>query len=296
MYSAPTWILPNTFLVCNYSYFPVTYVKQVSVPRTSLPSPEVGGRTSDTGSGMRSSLPNIPTTPTIGPPQPIPQGQQKQWLLFVRNHKAHNLFRNPKQVNAMKAKEVKDRKQATLYLFNGAFRGDVDMVKTAIQMGAQVNDRNDDGETPIFNAAYKGRVNVIQFLVQQKADVNAVESKYGTTPLEPACYGSHNLPAVKLLVRLGARVNHQRKGGDTPLHQAVKYNHPDIVQYLVQEAKANKFLANSEGQTPLQLAGAHPSRQKIAQVLGTPQASRPGGPGVGGLSQAARIKVDVILV
>ena len=70
-------------------------------------------------------------------------------------------------------------------LIEAAKRGDLDEVKRLIENGADVNIKDNDGDTPLHYAASGGHLDVVKFLVENGADVNA-KDKYGRTPLDVA--------------------------------------------------------------------------------------------------------------
>jgi uncharacterized protein len=68
------------------------------------------------------------------------------------------------------AKRVTDRPGE---LIRAAATGDIAKVNEFLASGADVNERNSHGVTPLMAAAYKGNTELAQFLVEKGADVNA---------------------------------------------------------------------------------------------------------------------------
>jgi hypothetical protein len=90
----------------------------------------------------------------------------------------------------------------------------LEAVKAAVELGADVNAANEDGQTAMHMAAFTGADGVVQFLAAHGASVD-VQDKRGETPWSMAAglspvlryrgqYGSHESTAT-LLLRLGAR-------------------------------------------------------------------------------------------
>lgn len=86
-------------------------------------------------------------------------------------------------------------------------------VKAVVEMGIDVNAKNEDGQTAMHMAAFTGADRVVQFLADNGADIN-VRDNYGETPWSMASgispvlryrglYGQHQSTAV-LLEQLGA--------------------------------------------------------------------------------------------
>jgi ankyrin repeat protein len=90
----------------------------------------------------------------------------------------------------------------------------LEAVKAAVELGADVNTPNDDGQTAMHMAAFTGADAVVQFLADRGAAVE-VQDRRGETPWSMAAglspvlrhrgtYGAHESTA-KLLVKLGAQ-------------------------------------------------------------------------------------------
>ena len=79
------------------------------------------------------------------------------------------------------------------------------------ELGADANQRDDEGYTPLHNAASRGDVEMIRYLVEHGADVTAV-SRVGQTTADMAngpYQRTQPFPeAVALLESLGSKNNH----------------------------------------------------------------------------------------
>ncbi len=116
-----------------------------------------------------------------------------------------------------------------------------------INNGADINVRDDNGNTPLIYAAETHNTKVIELLIQKNADINAVNND-GSTALMLAV---NNLETVKLLAEKGADVNFQASGS-TALISACKYRNRniDVIKYLVSK-KADINAQDDEGYTAL---------------------------------------------
>ena len=99
--------------------------------------------------------------------------------------------------------------------------------------------------------SYEGRQEFISFLVGRGAEVNSRNNK-GETPLHIlVTYMSEKL--LVLFLKLGADVNAKDNQGQTPLHRAVLFSRSDLVPHLVKHgAWMNK--PDEQGRTPLSIA------------------------------------------
>jgi ankyrin repeat protein len=84
-------------------------------------------------------------------------------------------------------------------------------------------------------------------------------------PLGAACTRGC-LDAVKVLVEHGADVKITKTDGSTALCLAIKHDHIDIVQYLLENTDIDIELKNQVGETPLlKVQGERPRSQRIVK-------------------------------
>ena len=109
----------------------------------------------------------------------------------------------------------------------------VEVVKYLVSQGANVNTSNKNGFTLLHTAAYEGDVDVVKFLISKGANVNA-KNIDGTTPLLHTRASSEYLETVKILVLAGADVNAKdNRGNYTPLFWAAHYGNIEVAKFLI---------------------------------------------------------------
>ena len=106
---------------------------------------------------------------------------------------------------------------------------DLDVIKTHINHGADVNTKGDNGITSLHYAVLVWDIEFFKTLIVNKADVNA-KSRNGNTPLHYAVL-KKNIEFVKTLIDNKADVNAQDKYGNTPLHFATFWNRSEDIGY-----------------------------------------------------------------
>jgi ankyrin repeat protein len=114
--------------------------------------------------------------------------------------------------------------------------------------------------TPLLNAALAGNISAMKALIDSGANVNEA-NVYGNTPLHFALRRTSmgrrqgRLDAVALLVTHGANVNSRTRDGRTPLMDASDIGDAGAVLYLVAHG-AQLDLADADGRTALAIAAS----------------------------------------
>ena len=115
----------------------------------------------------------------------------------------------------------------------------------------------------IFQASETGNIKRIEEFLANGADVNQ-QDIFGDTPLHGAArYGHAN--AIRMFIEAGALVNQQDNGGRTPLHLAAMIGRADAIRMLI-EAGALVNQQDSYGKTAVDIATAS-NRQHIVALL-----------------------------
>ena len=67
-----------------------------------------------------------------------------------------------------------------------AFTGNLDLVKTAVRDGEDIDGRDSDGNTALYQACREGHVDIVQYLLANGANTE-LRGYYNWTPLQVAC-------------------------------------------------------------------------------------------------------------
>ena len=93
-------------------------------------------------------------------------------------------------------------------------------IQEFLDLRADVNAKDEDGDTPLHWAAFNESPEVVATLIKAGADVNA-RDEGGHTPLYMAVGPNQSHEVVTTLIKAGADVNAKNEEGDTPLDRAV---------------------------------------------------------------------------
>ena len=163
-------------------------------------------------------------------------------------------------------------------IFQATQYGDLARIQELIAAGANVNQQDTYGNTPLHFASCNGDIAIVQELIAARAHVNKRDAN-GNIPLHWASYYG-DIAIVRALISAGANVNQQTINGfmegSTPLHNASYNGHLAAVQGLI-GAGAALGARNKDGQTPLQLAqaGGHKYVVSYQQRIRTIQQKAP---------------------
>jgi ankyrin repeat protein len=149
-------------------------------------------------------------------------------------------------------------------LIKAAARGDLPMVRSLLDKGANLNAKGVNGTTILMEAAAGGNLDLVKFLIDQGLDINAKRPD-GETVLIYAAIG-RNPEVLRFVVKKGLDVNAKTKHGRTALMFASMAGKLRAVEYLV-ERGVDVNARNSHGHSALWYANMFTFGAKVAEYL-----------------------------
>ncbi|MGM9968071.1 MULTISPECIES: ankyrin repeat domain-containing protein [unclassified Rummeliibacillus] len=140
----------------------------------------------------------------------------------------------------------KDTKQT---LLNAVHQQDVYAVKKLIRSGADLDQRNERGRTPLMIATYNNDVEIAKILIATGADVNIQDDMHNTPFLYAAAEGY--LDILKLSTKAGANPTSTDRYGNTALIPAAEHGDIHVLRWLLNETTIDVNHINNLGWTAL---------------------------------------------
>lgn len=136
-------------------------------------------------------------------------------------------------------------------------------VERLLRQGADVNEREGDGATPLSWAAMRVNLGIAAALLKEGADPN-LANELGIGPLALAV-ANGSAEMVKLLLAHKADANLARENGETPLMTAARMGRVDIMKLLLAHGATVNAREKKFGQTALMWAAGRP--EAVALLL-----------------------------
>lgn len=190
-------------------------------------------------------------------------------LLIAVKRQSPEIVKTLLDAGAASTINTKDKHGRTALLYAvDYFREDIALA--LITAGANVNDVNENNQTPLIVAVLRGFPNVVKLLLERRASLEITDNT-GSTALMYAKYGEPG-PGTEIfnsLVAAGASLSVANNRGETPLMVAAgkEYNVATVRQLLATEAKATINARNLRGETALIHAAAYSDAQVVSALL-----------------------------
>ena len=136
-----------------------------------------------------------------------------------------------------------------------AYRGNILIVRSLIECGADINITSKKGLNVLHMAAQGNNPNLIIYF-RMKYNISVLsQDAQGNTPLHWACYNSSEEAINFLLSYMTDKndINIKNKDGKTPLHISILTEKPSLIKKLIKRG-ADINIKDKEGKTPIDLA------------------------------------------
>jgi|GEM_PF-2623629 len=165
-----------------------------------------------------------------------------EWIVKIGNVSLFNLLLE-------KGADFSVNKNTFSLLHLATYNGNIQIVERLLNLGFNINLKDDNKRTPLIWAAEVGDLTMLKFLISNGANVNLSDEE-GFTAMDTAV-GEGHLLIVKELILKGVDVNQRTQNNGTVLHTAVAWERAEIIKLLLDNG-AKKDIKDAEGKTPFQ--------------------------------------------
>jgi hypothetical protein len=141
--------------------------------------------------------------------------------------------------------------QSTGFMLLAAATRNTEVLKAALDAGADINAANVEGYTALMFAAAYNSAGIVSFLIERGADISAVATKWDLNALHIACVYNPHPDVVEALIKGGLDIESKISAGDTPLViAAANTANLEVVQRLVELGADKNVYSSENGRTP----------------------------------------------
>jgi len=145
-----------------------------------------------------------------------------------------------------------------------SFHGNTEIAKLLIEKAADINAKDNEGKTALMWASFYGKTETAELLIEKGADIN-IKDNEGDTALMVA--GSNGeIKTVKLLIEKGADIHEKDKKGKTTLIWAILMGESEIAKFLIEKG-ADVNAKDNEGKTALMSASFYGNTEIVKLLI-----------------------------
>lgn len=141
--------------------------------------------------------------------------------------------------------------EAQKMIIAGITENDLDKVRLALNLGADPNTKDSDGDPVLLGAAIKSQKEIINLLLSVGANPD-VKGGNGIHILDHVFFTQHNNEIAELLISSGSGASMKDEDGNTALHMAARRLMAESCKILI-ERGADVNAKNEDNDTPLHL-------------------------------------------
>jgi ankyrin repeat protein len=139
------------------------------------------------------------------------------------------------------------------------------VVRLLTAHGADINQQNNDGYTPLMKAIFLNQKEIAELLLDHGADINQQNKRGQTALIEAVLWGNKEI--IELLLSRGADIDHTNKDGQTALIKAARWGNKEIIELLLSRGVGIDH-TNKDGDTALiKAASTYWGNKRMIELL-----------------------------
>jgi len=190
------------------------------------------------------------------------------WTPLMYATYSNNLMAVRNLLNAGSKIDLLNNKKQSALMIALKYKASYELIRTLTIHNAELNQRDQDGLTPIFYAViYDNSQDLIELLIDAGAILNTTDN-LGMTPLIYALKNEADREIIKFFINSGLNINKKDVNGNTAIMYAVKeINEPFIIEMILRSGADVNVSNTYEGTTPLMLAAKYSENEYIIELL-----------------------------
>ncbi len=138
-----------------------------------------------------------------------------------------------------------------VHFLENSEKGNLNMMKEFLELGADINTRNRNGTSALMLSAFNGHEEVSEFLIEKGIDIGSRDNGGFDALMVASECSKASVNLIKKLLEKGADIHAKSNRGSTALMAAAKIGHPEIVELLVRKGADINARNTDHNITPL---------------------------------------------
>ena len=159
----------------------------------------------------------------------------------------------------------KVERQTITSLHDAVFWDDRDAFQRLLSEGANFDEKNSEGETPLLLAGFYNHSFLAEILIQRGANIHQL-NRWGESLLHRAII-NNNLKFARILCEKGIDLRYVDSQGYSYMHHVVKYGHTQMASLLLEKGAVRDPKTKNFGNFPLHLAALGGRVDMVALLL-----------------------------
>jgi len=152
-------------------------------------------------------------------------------------------------------------------LANAVGLDDLQQAKKLLRLGADPNERSENGVTPLWIAVDHDDTTMVNLLLEHHADIHDTSGRHSMESVGEIAAFNNSFRSLEILFKHGFSLQKKDKEGQSMLHIATRRNNLEIAKFLLQHGLDPNTPDSLDGQSPLLIAVDNGSPAMVSLLL-----------------------------